>query len=322
MPMRPETTVLMPFYQRVAPFQQYVRDGFWDGVDLLAVADGAPPAVTGPLRQLADTRPGLTLHAYAENRGVAHARAEAVRAARTDLVTFCDDDDVVPRADRRLAAAAAAFAGADEPPLFVTLPIVHAFNEQLEHRPQYDRRPFHGRTGREVLSWMVQTGELNLLLSGSTFRRADLAALPCDSYFQVSEDYVLLARLCARHPERRVHVLEEGRYWRLIHAGSLAGRYTLEKLLMNLVSMVVGGHHLIEAGDLTADRLAGLLRERGHVLQRSYGMGREAGAVVAALLDGAAPPEGDEARRARAVLDAAAERLPDEFRRRTALVLA
>ena len=304
---------VMPFYNRIAPFEQYVREGFWDGVPVQAVCDGADAAIVERLRAIANARPPIRVHDYTPNRGVARARAEGIRTAPAHLITFCDDDDFMPSAAAYVERAALAFDRHTDP-LLVTAPFVHAFNEKLDHRLQYDRRAFHGRSGQDVLQWMVRTGELNLLLSGTTFRRRDLVDLPVNDFFEVSEDYVLIARHCARHPHRKVVVLQDDRYMRLMHPSSLVGQFTFPKLMMNLVSMCVGGYYLIRQRSMGLQDFQQMLRERGRVLQNSYGMGAGAGHAVADLLAGSGTSGGEpEARNAQEFLRAQSHRLPDEF---------
>lgn len=302
-----------PFYNRIAPFERYAREGFWDGVSIQAVCDGADDAIVERLCAMAASRPMIRVHAYAPNRGVARARAEGIRAARADLVAFCDDDDFMPHAAAYAERASEAFEQ-NEDPLFVTAPFVHAFTERLDHRLQYDRRAFHGRSGLDVLKWMVRTGELNLLLSGTTFRRRDLVDLPTTDLFEVSEDFVLIARHCARNPARKVAVLAKDCYLRLMHPASLAARFTFAKLMMNLLSMCVGAYYLIRNGTLHLRAFEEIIISRGRVLQGSYGMGEGAARAVADVLTGSTRSGiHPETHRALEYLDANSARLPAEF---------
>ena len=230
---------------------------------------------------------------------------------------FCDEDDFL--VDGLAACREAAGVLRDEDVLFATLPSVVAFDAELRAGRQYDRRSFDGVTAATLLRHLVRTGEMSALGAGTAFVTADLTALPLvEPFFRVSEDYVMLARLCAAHPERRVRVLASGRYMRLVHTGSLSARraFSAERAVMNLVSMVVGAAWLAERGELTAADLHRILTERGEVLQQSYGLGRGAAAAVVHWTGGPPPATRDpEADASRAFLEASRAVLPPELGR-------
>jgi hypothetical protein len=201
--------------------------------------------------------------------------------------------------------------------LFITMPHVVAFNEALEHRMQYDRRQFEGMTGLELLGFLVHTGEMSVLTLGSVFRQGDLKGIEPEDFFRVSEDYVFLARLCARYPDRTLEVGGTGHYWRLMQQQSLSAReaYSLEKILMHLVSMFVAAYYLFKMGRLRTPLFQEILRRRGEVLKGSYGRGDLSARWLAALLnDSDAAAVGAEQERARAFLMEARAALPSEFR--------
>lgn len=313
----PDVTCAMPIYDRLRYFAHYLDEGLWDGLPLLIVTDGASDSLLRDLHFLIDGRPGIRIHALASNGGVARARGEAMRQVDTPYMLFCDDDDFLYDADPFLDDAAVRMERS-EAILFTAMPAVYAFNESLQMGIQYDRRGFDGKTGFELLCYLVATGEMQVLTLGSLFRPADLRGTEPEPFFKVSEDFVFLARLCARFPERRIRVGRTGRYMRLVQhqQGSLSGRnsYSLDKIVMHLVSMCVGAHYLIDMGRLALPHFRDLLRKRGDVLQASYSRGREAAGYVADVLGGGDPAlAGDEARQVRTFLEAQRAALPPEF---------
>ncbi len=304
----------MPLYDRLQYVQHYIGEGLWDGLPLQIVCDGTDAALRARLDELVAERPEIAIHHYPENRGVAAARGAGIAAVSTPYLAFCDDDDFIAQGGDFLDEVAALMD--DETTLFAAMPEVHAFNESLRTGLQYDRREFHGVTGRELLRFLVATGEMRVLTLGAAFRPADLRGLEPEPFFKVSEDYTLLARLCARHPERRVRITDTGRYMRLIQAGSLSSRqsYSIEKIVMHLVSMCVGAFYLIECGELSLPAFRSVLSQRGDVLQNAYTRGSAAANAVAGLLAGQDPDTGtDEAARTVRFLEANRDGLPPEF---------
>ncbi|MEZ4701574.1 MAG: glycosyltransferase family A protein [Rhodothermales bacterium] len=314
-----DVTFVMPIYDRLRFFAHYLDEGLWDGLPLQIICDGASPAVLDDLHFLTAGRPDIRVHHYETNRGVACARGEGMRLVDTPYLAFCDDDDFLNEADAFLEESTA-WMDRDETILFTAMPAVYAFNESLQIGLQYDRRGFDGKTGFEVLCYLVATGEMQVLTLGSLFRPPDLRGTEPEPFFKVSEDYVFLARLCARYPERRVRVARAGRYMRLVQhqQGSLSGRsgYSLDKIVMHLVSMCVGAAYLMDMGRLTLPLFTDLLRKRGEVLQTSYTRGRQAAGLVADLLAGHDPvAASDEAAEALRVLERSRDGLPPEFLR-------
>jgi len=309
-----DLTVVIPTYNRTQYFHQYLAAGYWDNVPIRLVCDGCDADVIEGLKTAACDRP-ISVLDYQPNRGVAHAVGVGVRSVETSHFMFCGDDDYNVDYDRFLEEAAEITRSHDDV-LFVTLPEIHTFSDDEEPRLQYDRRLFHGKTGAEVLSFLVQTGEMRALVAGSLFRTREVIDCLPEPFFKVSEDFVMLARLCARYPERRIYVTESGRRMRRKHAHSLsaAQAFSVEKALMNLISMVVGGHCMYEAHKLHRAQLVRILLDRGALLERKYGFGKQTAATVAALLlDQPVYLSSEEARGALQYLKDKREVLPVEF---------
>jgi hypothetical protein len=309
-----DLTVVIPTYNRTEYFLQYLEEGRWDDVRIHMVCDGCAPEVVADLRARTEGRP-VTIFDEQPNRGVAHAIGVGVRSVETSHYMFCGDDDYNVDYAAFLAEAAEIKRRHDDV-LFVTMPEIHKFGADQEPTPQYDRRPFHGWTGRKLLEYLVRTGEMRALVAGSLFRTAEMVPLLPEPFFRLSEDYVLLARLCARYPDRKVYVAESGRRMRRIHPRSLSARERFSPIvvLMNLVSMTLGGHYLREAGGFTMPELVRILLNRGQVFERKYGIGRQTSAVVAGLLlDRRIRAEQSEAREVFTHLRDHRDQLPPEF---------
>lgn len=282
-----DVTVVMPFYDRIKYLQHYMDEGFWQGLKLKLVGDGPAQDMLTNLEHVTAEHQHVDIYSYVDNRGPAYARAAGINRTETPCLTFCDDDDFMTDASAFLTRSSRRLT-LHEDVLFTTMPSVMAFNEQLEHRLQYDRRQFQGKTGRELLTFLVKTGEMSALGVGSVFRTDDIKGIYPDAFFKVSEDYTFLARLCARYPDRKVFVDDRGMYMRLIQEDSLSAKagYSLDKIVMHLVSMFVGAYYLFRMSMLRTAMFQQILRNRGAVLQQSYGKGQDAAEMMASLLDG------------------------------------
>ncbi|MEM8488213.1 MAG: glycosyltransferase family 2 protein [Bacteroidota bacterium] len=310
-----DVTVVMPFYNRIKFLQHYIAEGFWDGLKLQLVCDGPAQAMLSDLHTLVAPHEHIHVHSYEVNQGPGYARATGIARAETPGVVFCDDDDFMTDGAAFLTRSSQRL-NLHPDVLFTAMPDVAAFNEQLAHRIQYDRRQFHGKTGRELLTFLVKTGEMRLLGLGSVFRTSDINGIYPETFFKVSEDYTFLARLCAKYPDRKVYVEERGMYMRLIQQNSLSSKasYSLDKIVMHLVSMFVGAYYLFKMGMLRTAIFQQILRNRGDVLLQSYSKGKEAADMMAALLDGSRKTQlSGEQKAAFDFLQSKKHLLPEEF---------
>ena len=316
-----DVTVVMPFYNRIKYFEHYLGEGFWDGFRIQAVCDGSPAPVLTSLYTINKPKVDLNIHAYPKNQGIAYARSRAIGIVSTPYLVFCDDDDFIIEGHPFLKKANAAMQ-AQSDLLFYAMRNVYAFTEGLEIRKQYDRSIFHGRTGRELLIYMVQSGEIAVLSLGSVFRVQDLKGTEPESFFKVSEDYVFLARLCAKYPDRKIIIDgERGGYLRLTQHDSLSAKkaYSVEKIVMHFVSMFVGAYYLGKMRGITPEGFRYVLRKRAAVLQSSYKKGAELGKLMVQLYEKKNvehlkhTPLSDEQRTGLNFLEANLDRLPAEF---------
>ena len=309
----PSVSVVMATRERTALLAYYFAEGCWDGIPLHLVADGPSPGDLTRLRALAEAHPTVALDAYAEPRGAAFAKSRGIAHAAADHLIFCDDDDVMLGLPAFAHDAVRTLE--DDDVLFVTTPKMFSVDERLAGHLKYDRTAFHGRTGIDVLTYLVHTGELLALMAGTAFRRTDLAPVAPDPILQVSEDFLALARLCARHPGRRVEVSGAGGYVRLRHGRSLSAPegYTLEKAVCNLMAYAAAAALLHAFGILQERRMAAVLLEQGQRLRSVCSDGPAAAeALVAWLTDQPLHAATREAETALAFIERHAADWPDE----------
>ena len=282
-----DLTVVMPLYDRLKYLKHYMTEGFWEGLRLQVVCDGSTEDMITEVARLCGNKHNVDIHSYIQNRGVGYARSTGINLVKTEYLTFCDDDDFMPEASSFLKVASKRMS-ADKQILFTAMPEIYAFDESLNLQLQYDREAFHGKTGREILTFLVKTGEMCVLSLGAVFRTADLKGIGPEDFFRVSEDYVFLARLCAKHPDKKVFIEDSGVYMRLAQSNSLSAKsaYSIDKIVMHLVSMFVGAYYLFKMGMLSTSMFQHILRERGSVLQDSYKKGKEAADMMANMLEG------------------------------------
>ena len=282
-----DVTVVMPFYKRTKYFSHYLKEGFWDGFRLQIVCDGSPKEIVDSLKEITWGKSGMDIHTYPSNKGVAFARTTGIDLVSTPFLTFCDDDDIIVDGHQFNEKAINAMKR-DDSILFYTMQDVYAFTEELQIGLQYDRRIFNNRKGRDLLTYMVFNGEISLLSLGSVFRSKELKGIGPDTFFKVSEDFVFLARLCARYPKKHIMVDKDGGgYLRLTQHESLSSRktYSIEKIVMGFISMFVAANYLIKLGGVSKENFQRILVKRGKILKSSYGMGEETGALMSRLLE-------------------------------------
>jgi hypothetical protein len=281
--MKNDTTIIMPTHNRAAFFEHYQQEGFWDDLPLLVFDDGSDVAELARYRRTAEVV-GAVVQARTPNQGVANAMRSSVAYIHTPYYLFVGDDDFLVDMPAFFHEAASLWAQDDT--LLVAMPRLYAFSPQAELFLQYDRSMFDGMTGRALLRYLVTTGEMQAMGAGVIFRKADMEGKFGEDVFQVSSDYVSLARLCGHHPDRVVRVATQGHYMRLLHDQSLTARprFTVKKAMLNQISMMVGAWYLLRQGEMTLAELARLLLERGTVVQQAYGKGKHAAAVLVSLL--------------------------------------
>ncbi len=309
----PDVTIVIPTYNRIEFFEQYAASGYWEGKSVLLVDDGSEAAVAAWIDDLAAIH-GFEVHHNEKNEGVAIAIGEGIRRAKTSRVVVVGDDDYCRDLDAFLREGAAIM---HEHPdtLLVAMPFMYML-KGCHQQLLYDRNEFDGLTGWELLQMLVEEGEMRAMGAGVLFERKDLLDLLPESFFRMANDFAMLARLCAKYPDRKVRVASQGRYMRLIHDQSItaAKGYTPEKVVMHLVSVIVGAHYLLERGALTVPELCQLIVLQGKRLQTVYGVGGETAALFAALLEGRRVPcETPELVRAAIFMHEQRAAMPPEF---------
>ncbi|WP_397547208.1 glycosyltransferase [Rhodothermus marinus] len=306
-----DITVVIPICDRIEYFVDYLLANKWYNVRINLIYDGSGRSALLKLIEVISVFDNIKLlsseQAYG---GVARAISIGVKNVETNFFMLCGDDDYFVDyfsfVDEILY---------DENALFYVMPNVFSFSNSYE-KNQYDRRIFHRKMGYELLDYIVRTGEIHVLCAGTCFRTADVLPLLPEPFFRVSEDFVLLARLCARYPERRIYVANSGRYMRRIHSQSLSNpsQITPEKMLMHIVSLTVGGYYLEKMGRIDRAEFIRILLNRGKLLQGIYGFGLQTAALVGGLLlDRPPDPKAAEAVHALNYLRAHRDVLPPEL---------
>jgi glycosyltransferase involved in cell wall biosynthesis len=293
-------TVVMHTYERPDFVGRDVAEGRWKDIPLLIADDASSAKVQTRLRDIAQEA-GARFTARETNGGAAEAARHGVEACGTPYFMLCGDDDYL-RGFHQFAEQATAELE-DEAVLFVSMPEIRFVIEGQPESKQFDRLIFDGMTGRELLRELVFGGEMRALQAGTMLRTADALPHFAGGLFRTSEDFVLLARLCTAHPDRRVRVLEKGAYMRREHDASLSHTKNMstERAVVNLLALLVGCRLLQTLVPVEDDVVLGLLRQRAQVLSTVYRCGQSSADVIEALLEGKLPDmhtqEADEALR-------------------------
>ncbi len=303
------TTFVIPVREDPGTLEAFLDAGAGDR--LLVLAEAVPNEVAARLEGLSQTH-GFAMHPVSGAQGQVGRWETGLRHASSDGLVMLGDGDRIEGLASFLREADAYHHEAPEA-LLITIPFVYLCQGE-ERRLQYDRRGWHGKTGRELLAKMVETGELGLLAAGTRFSVSDLGEALPDPVFDRAGELVLMARLCAKYPDRKIYVTGTGSYLRRPPRPGEAS-FAAEDLALHLVSLSVGACYLMEEGAMELDAFLEMLRHRGAVLQQVYGVGEEGVRVFTALLEGrpldAATPEADAVLRC---LDTHWDALPEECR--------
>ncbi len=283
-----KVTIVMHTYERLEFVEQDVADGRWEGLPLLIADDASSPEVQAGLRDLAK-RSSARFTAREKNGGAAEAARHGVENCGTPLFMLCGDDDYL--SGFQAFSEAAQLELEDQSVLFVSMPEITFVIDGVPESKQFDRLIFDGMTGRELLRELVFGGEMRALQAGTMMRTAEALPHFAGGLFRTSEDFVLLTRMCAAYPDRRIRVLEHGSYMRREHDASLSHpkNMSVERAVVNLLALMVGCRLLQRLSQVDDEVVLGLIRQRAQVLSTVYRCGLECADVVEALLAGREP---------------------------------
>lgn len=309
-----DITIVTPVYNKYKYVLFYLKKITSLDIETLLISDGYDENLLREIKKyISNYRlENVRILEYQPHQGVAYAKSLGIKNVKTNTFVFCDDDDYFE--DFILFYNEVKSVNSKEI-IFFTMPEVVAFNESFLKK-QYDRSSFHNTKGCELLEYIVRTGEMHALCAGSCFRTSEVISLLPEPFFQVSEDFVLLTRLCAYYPHRKIYVTKHGRYMRRIHSQSLSNpsQITPEKMLMHIVSLTVGGYYLEKMGRIDRAEFIRILLNRGKLLQGIYGFGLQTAALVGGLLlDRPPDPKAAEAVHALNYLRAHRDVLPPEL---------
>jgi hypothetical protein len=291
-------TAVIPVYDRLRFLRQYLSAGYWDSIPVLLSCDGSPNEFVNQIEQSAAERDNVSYHHYTPNQGAAVARYEGARAADSELIICCDDDDFFGDAPHFAHECASIFRE-ESNTLLVANPIMYTLHEdgRVEKGYGFDKRRFDGLSGRELLKALVKLGEPHGLNNGACYRREMFLSVSIPPFI-FPEDYGYLIRMCTAYPNHIARVANTGTFFRLRSESGITHDITLTKLLETFLYQCEGAMTLIENNEMTWSEFKAIVAARGRHIQKVRGWGQKALHTFNRLIEGEAPAQfkSDESR--------------------------
>lgn len=318
-----DVTVVMPCFENIQHLKHYLDEGLWKGLNLHLVYDRSSAELAASVKMLQENQESVNINSFVQNGKRKYYQTQENVVAPTKYFTFCNDEDFMSDAQAFLNRAAGALNLHDDI-LFVSAPLVYSFNEKLDHQLQNDRQLLHRKTGAEILTQMVQSGDMGHLAFGSVFRSKDVKELFPHYPFRKGERFTFLARLCAEHPDKMVHVERGGVYMQHVPLPDAldgvqddemlaeeAGSF--ESIVSQYVMMFVGAYYLFKLSRLRTPLFQKMLKSKGEELETKYGMGRDMADLFSKLLVGNSAITSDMQAKTHRYLKKMQYSLPEEF---------
>jgi glycosyltransferase involved in cell wall biosynthesis len=274
-----ELTMVIPTYNRAKILEDDLKKGYKLGDQTkIIVDDYSDKNHRKTLNDLNGFKGIQKIIFHNENKGVAASVNTAVNFVKTKYVTFLGDDDIILSYDDKEYNENLKL-------LDINYNIIiprYIVNLDPENKlsPGYDRGEFDGVTSSEILKNIFFTGEMYVFNAGAIYTKENVEKSLPNEIFRVSEDYVMLARILASNPYKKIKVSEDYIYVRRISNDTLSKTINFEKLSLHLLSLLISGYYCLKNRILTIDEVINAIRQRGEVLQKLYGYGVDFSEII------------------------------------------
>ncbi|MBV4441699.1 glycosyltransferase [Clostridium tyrobutyricum] len=206
-----------------------------------------------------------------ENKGVGSAVKTAVKLVDTKYTSFSGDDDIIFNFDKKLFKKNLNLL--DNGYSLIVPRYVLNLNKEGKITLGYDRIKFNNVESKELLINMFLTGEMYVFNAGAIYKTKNLINSMAEEIFRVSEDYVMLSRVLSNKLYKRVKVSENYLYIRRVSNNTLSKKVSVEKISLNLLSLLVSGYYCLKNKFVTNDQIIKVIKKRGELLQKIWGYG-------------------------------------------------
>lgn len=281
-----DLTVLIPCYNRAKMIKEDLDRGFKLGNQPKLVVDDCSTAEREWLAlmendfQVSKSK----LIRKEENGGVADSRRLGLEAIETKYTTFIDDDNIMLCLDKDKTIRDISSLN-EEITVVVPRYIINYYRDRLTLG--YDRSPYNGMNGAQVLHELASSGEMMGLLTGGAI--GDTKWMSENSHcpmFRVSEDFVMLAKMMASKPEKKITITEGLAFVRrFLDEGSTLNQNPI-KLMLSLFSQAVACYYCLMLDIAKTDEVLTWMKDRAALIQKLYNFGESFETELIAYLNG------------------------------------
>ncbi len=267
-----DVTVLIPCYNRAKMLAEDLKRGLKLGSTPKLIVDDHSYEETEWLEYLTK-HPELNTDVLVrdQNRGVADTRLFGLKSIRTKHTAFIDDDNMMFCLDKNVMYSELAMLE-DDVSIIVPRYILNLYKEKLS--VGYDRKCFDGLNGEQTLKILAQSGEMMMLLTGGAFGATNWMAEYANSpLFTVSEDYVMLARMMASEPRKKIIISESIVFVRRFLDEGLTLKRNTAKMVLWLVSQAIACYYCLFHNVADKDEVLRWMKDRAALIQKLYGFG-------------------------------------------------
>lgn len=264
-------TVLIPNYNRARMIKEDIDKGLKLGNQCKVIVDDYSNKEVEWLDQITKSVERAKVIKKEKNSGVAESRKTGLDTIKTKYTTFVDDDNIMICLDREKAAKDILELEGNVS-LVIPRYIINYYRNKIDLG--YDRHCFNDKSGYQVLEYLAKTGEMMGLLTGGAIGEtkwmAEHASCPM---FRVSEDFVMLARMMADKPDKKLLTTESIVFVRRFFDDGLTLSRNSTKFALSLLSQAIACYYCLKLEIADRDEVLSWMKDRASLLQKLYNFG-------------------------------------------------
>lgn len=281
-----DLTVLIPCYNRAKMLKEDLDSGFKLGRQPKLIVDDYSIIEREWLEQIEKDfqKTSSRLIRNEKNSGVAESRRHGLEAIHTKYATFIDDDNMMFCLNKEKAIKDISSIN-NEVAIVVPRYIINYYSDRLSLG--YDRYHYDGMTGVQALCDLAYSGEMMGLLTGGAI--GDTKWMSEHSYcpmFQVSEDFIMLVRMMASKPEKKIRITKDLIFVRRFLDEGSTMNPTPVKLILSLFSQAIACYYCLALDAAKKDEILKWMKDRATLVQKLYNFGESFETELIAYLSG------------------------------------
>lgn len=282
-----DMTMIIPTYNRAQLLRDDIKKGYKLGEQKKVIIDDCSDNLNKEiLDNLMDERiSGLQkiIH-HKVNNGVAETYRTGINAIKTKYTIFSGDDDIILSYDYNRFKGNLVLM--DNNYDIIVPRYVYNLKADNELSLGYDRSQFNNIKNEELLRNIFLTGEMYAFNAGAIYKTDNLRNTLPEKIFRVSEDYIMLTRVLSKGVNNKIKVTENYLYVRRVSPNTLSKGMNVEKISLNIISMLVSGYYCLKYNLVSPDECINAILMRGKLLQDLYGYGMEFSSLTVKYITG------------------------------------